>query len=354
VQEVVRLHGRDLVHGDYHLAIQVTKAPALTDFYCYIRYHQERWAPVSAEPGSAFGKPGDRLWLARLDMPGLVGLGVTRVRPDINGGIRFDDGVIGEVVFTERPFDGKPNLLDSPPEKAYNKPRHFTAYQEPGTIRGPNNALGADNPHSCEVTLYWEEANAGDTNNDGEVGLGDLTPLGRRYGKISTDADDDEWDRLPDANGDGEVNYRDSFVIQRNFGALLSGYRVYRRPAGAKSGSAEDELLKHRTNPLLPLSIHRPIAWDPVAKVEYRFIDTTLPYDGTLQRWVYRIVPYNARGDVEGKASALEVEISVGPNGVTVLRGGDTSPRQTRDVVSDPQTDESGRVTKKSWVRGEG
>jgi hypothetical protein len=201
------------------------------------------------------------------------------------------------------------------------------------------------------VTLYWEEANAGDINNDGEVGLGDLTPLGRRYGKVSTDADDDAWDRLLDANGDGEVNYRDTFDIQRNFGALLSGYRVYRRPAGSKAGSSEERLLPHRTNPQLPLSIHRPLAWDPIAKIEYRFIDTTLPYDATTQHWVYRIVPFNARAGVEGRESTLEVEISVGPEGIKVLRGGDTSPRQTRDALTNPQTDEAGRQMKGNWLR---
>jgi hypothetical protein len=260
--------------------------------------------------------------------------------------------VLGEVVFTERPFDGKANLLDRPPDDPRNKPRHFTAYQEPEQIRGVNNNLGPDNPQRCQLTLYWEEANEGDINNDGEVGLGDLTPLGRRYGRVSTDASEDEWDRLPDANRDGEVNYRDEFAIQRNFGALLSGYRVYRRPAGSKAGSAQDELLKHRTNPVLPLSIHRPLAWDPVAKIEYRFIDTTLPYDGTTQRWIYRIVPFNARAGTEGSGSVLEVELSFGPEGVKVLRGGDTSPRVLREELERPRTDDAGRQVKPSWVRG--
>lgn len=350
LQEHVRLHVRDLVHGDCHLAIQLVKSPALTDFYCYIRYHQERWAPVSAEPGSAFGLAGDRLWLARMDMPGLVGIGVTRIRPDINGGIKFEDGVVGAVVFTERPFDGKPNFLDQAPDKPYNKPRNFTAYQQPETIRGPHSALGAANPDACEVTLYWEEANEGDLNNDGEVGLGDLTPLGRRYGRISRDGFDDEWDFHPDANGDGEVNYRDLFVVERNFGALLSGYRVYRRPAGSKAGSAQDELLPHRTNPILSLSIHRPLAWDPAARVDYRFVDSTLPWDGTVRRWVYRIVPYNARGDREGTGSTLEAEISVGQEGVRVLRGGETSPRSTRRSVEHPQVDDSGRLRRDSRI----
>lgn len=350
LQQHIRLHGRDLVHGNYHLSIQLVNAPALTDFYCYIRYHQERWAPVSAEPGSAFGLAGDRLWLDRMDMPGLVGIGVTRVRPDFHGGIKFQDGVVGAVVFTERPFDGKPNLLDRAPDKAYNKPRNFTAYIEPDTIRGPNSPLGPDNPQAGEVTLYWVETNEGDLNNDGEVGLGDLTPLGRRYGRISTDGHDDAWDLHPDANGDGEVNYKDAFVIERNFGVLLSGYRVYRRPAGSKPRGPEDMLLPHRTNPILPLSIHRPTAWDPSAQIEYRFVDKTLPYDAATRRWIYRIVPYNARGDREGQGSELEVEISVGAEGVRVLRGGETSPRETGRDVTNPRVDESGRQSRDTRI----
>jgi hypothetical protein len=353
MQEFVRLHGRDLVHGDYHLAVQLAKAPALTDFYCYIRYHQERWRAISVEPGSAFGLKGDRLWQQYRLTPGLVCAGFTRIRPDINGGIELEDGVLFEAVFHEKPFEDAGNLLDQPPDGPDNKPRNFTAYIEPARLRGENNRLGDANPHAGMVTLYWEETNLGDTNNDGEVGLGDLTPIGRRYGRMSTDASEDEWDRLPDANGDGEVNYHDQFAIEDHFGALLSGYRLYRRPEGASAGGLEDILLPHRNDPLLPLSIHRPLAWDPILPVEYRFIDVTLPDMGETARWVYRIVPYNARTDVEAKRSVLEVEIEVGASGVRVIHGGETSPRIMRTIKDKPKMDATGREVTESWVKRE-
>jgi hypothetical protein len=354
LQQYLRVHGRDLVHGDYHLSIQITQAPPIADFYCYIRYHQERWTAISSVPGSAFGLKGDRLFMTRLDMPGLVPLGLSRVRPDVNGGIKLQDGVIAEVVFNERPFKGKTRLFDHAPDGAENKPQHFTAYIEPGLIRGPHSDLGAENPKGYAITLYWEEANRGDTNNDGVVDIGDLTPISRRYGRISTDAHEDEWDRLPDANRDDEVNYRDQFEIEAHFGALLSGYRVYRRPAGTQPGSPQDELLPDPASPLLPLSIHRPVAWDPISKGEYRFTDYTLPYTAEARRWVYRIVPYDARDDAEGVGSQLEAELVVSGDKVQVAKNGDVSPREMRDIRVNPKTDDSQRETKdhrvtRSW-----
>jgi hypothetical protein len=351
LQQYVKLHGRDLVHGDYHLSIQITNAPPLTDFYCYVRYRQERWTAISCQPGSAFGLKGDRLWMTRLDMPGLVPIGLSRVRPDFNGGIKLQDGVIAEVVFTERPFQGKATLFDHAPNGAENKPQHFSAYVEPPTVRGPNSDLGPDNPKGCAVTLYWEEANRGDTNNDGEVGLGDLTPIARRYGHLSTDGSEDEWDRLPDANHDGEVNYRDAFVIESHFGSLLSGYRVYRRPAGTPAGGKDEALLPDPLGRLLPLSIHRPVEWNPIAKGEYRYTDLSLPYSPDTRHWLYRIVPYDARDNAEGVGSQIEVELAVSPDKVEVVRNGDVSPAAMRDVRVDPKTDNSGRETKDHRVQ---
>ncbi|MCH7471913.1 hypothetical protein IIA79_03065, partial [bacterium] len=166
-----------------------------------------------------------------------------------------------------------------------------------------------EDPEDASVVLYWEEVNVGDFNNDGEVGMTDLIPVGRRYGRVSTDGHEDEWDRLPDGNGDGEVNYRDAWQIGENYGALLSGYRVYRRPAGRPR--REEVLLPHRTYPILPLSIHRPKEWNPIARISYRYFDRELPRTPHPKEWTYRIVPYNAADDAEGVGSGIEVTVRV-------------------------------------------
>lgn len=294
LQEYVRLSGKNLINGDYHLVVQLRGAPSLTDFFFYLRYHADQYNPRQVSPGSAFGFEGDRLWLAIDKVPGVIAAGMTRVRPDINGGTKLEDGVICEIAFQKHEADDPWWYIERAPNYAVNKPTAVAAYSDP-----------EDN----SVVLYWKETNIGDYNNDGEVEITDLIPLGRRYGRVSTDGDEDEWDHLLDGERDGEVNYRDVWPIIHNFGALLQGYRVYRRPAGAPR--SEEELLPHNTYPLLPMSIHRPTDWDPVRVNEYRYHDREVKRTARPREWTYRIVPYNACDDVAGEYSDVEITISL-------------------------------------------
>ncbi len=301
LNEYVRLTGRDLIDGDYHLVVTLLDAPDISDFFVYVRYHQERWAPERIEPGSLFGKDGDRLWYERRDLPGVVAAGMTRIRPDVNGGIKFDEGVFAEFWFEERPADHKPHWMDNAPRGTHNIIEDYTVYEDPDC--------------GCLV-LWWEERNIGDLNNDGEVGITDMIPVGRRYGYISTDGREDEWDWFPDGNHDGEVNYKDVWLMDQNYGQLLSGYRIYRRQAGRPRH--EEVLLPHRSYPIMPMSIHRPKVWNPIRRVEYRYMDDDIVRSARPQKWTYRIVPYNARDDREGEDSALEFTISVDSNSINI------------------------------------
>lgn len=69
-QQYVRLTGKQLDNGDYHLVVHVKDAPALQYMFFYVRYHDETWHPRNIEPGSLFGLEGVRLWFAKLDAPG--------------------------------------------------------------------------------------------------------------------------------------------------------------------------------------------------------------------------------------------------------------------------------------------
>jgi hypothetical protein len=301
LNQYARLHGRDLNDGDYHLTLAMVDCPAITDLFVYVRYHQERWAPERIEPGSLFGKDGDRLWYERRDLPGVVTAGMTRIRPDRNGPIKFDEGVFAEFWFEERPADHKPHWLDNAPSGEHNRIDEYRAYED---------------PESGCVVLWWEEKNLGDLNNDGEVNIVDMIPVGRRYGYISTDAREDEWDWYPDGNHDGEVNYKDVWMMDQNYGNLLSGYRIYRRPADRPR--SEEVLLPHRTYPIMPMSIHRPKQWDPIRRIEYRYKDDDIARTDRPQKWTYRIVAYNARDDREGEKSDVEFTISVDKHSIKI------------------------------------
>lgn len=302
LQEFVRLSGKDMVNGDYHLVVHLREAPSLHDFFFYVRYHIEQYSPRYCHPGSVFGFEGDRLWMVKLNMPGIIAAGMTRIRPDVNGGTIVEDGVICEITFEKREMDVVEWWPARAPEGTHNQPAAVTAYISPD-----------DNA----VVIYWQERNAGDYNNDGEVTITDLIPVGRRYGRISTDAHEDEWDWRVDGNHDGEVNRRDTWLIDENMASLLQGYRVYRRPAGVPRH--EEELLPHNTASLLPMSIHRPVGWDPVVVPEYRYYDRGIKRTERPREWTYRIVPYNAADNVEGDKSAYEFTVSVTRENVKIL-----------------------------------
>lgn len=300
-QEYARLSGKDLTGGDYHLIVHLREAPSLTDFFFYVRYHAERYSPRDVKPGSVFGFEGDRLWLHKLNIPGIIAGGMTRIRPDINGGTIVADGVVCELIFEDKPMDVKEWWIERAPNHAHNKPRDVSAYYD---------------PVDCALVLYWREMNLGDYNNDGEVGITDLIPIGRRYGRISTDGHEDDWDQMVDGEHDGEINYRDAWPIRHNYGSLLQGYRIYRRPAA--SPRKNEVLLPHRTAPLLPMSIHRSASWGPVRVNEYRYYDRELQRTVRPKEWTYRIVPYNARDDMEGDASDVEITLSVTEDSIIV------------------------------------
>jgi hypothetical protein len=126
---------------------------------------------------------------------------------------------------------------------------------------------------------------------------------------------------MADGNNDTEVNYKDLLPLNRNYGSFISGYRVYRRPAGKPQH--EEVRLPHRTMPILPLSVHRPKKWNPIAPVAYRYYDRDLPRSVTPQRYTYRIVPYDAVGDTEGDDSAIEATISVTSTEVELISSGE-------------------------------
>lgn len=303
-QQYVRLTGHQVEHGDYHLVVHVKEAPSLADLDLYLRYHQDRWHPVQCDPGSFFGKPGDRLFFEKHDVPGVVCVAFTRVRPDINGGTKPADAVACEIVFSQRPFDYKPWWLDRAPDGKDNQAANVQAYLD---------------PEDCSPVIYFEERNQGDYNNDGEVMMTDLLPIGRRFGYMTTDAWEDEWDRMVDGNLDGTVNQRDAWIVANHYGALLSGYRLYRRPAGRPQ--QEEVLLVHRTEPLLPMSVHRPVAWDAVKRNAYRYYDREVPRGAKPQDFIYRIVPYNAANDIEGVGSDLEVKVRISTDMAQVVAG---------------------------------
>ena len=74
--------------------------------------------------------------------------------------------------------------------------------------------------------LSWRYASQGDYDQNGEVNISDLTPLGANFGAVGPFSMDSALS-LVDGDGNGEINIADVTPIGVNFGVVTSGYNVY-------------------------------------------------------------------------------------------------------------------------------
>ncbi|MCH7471594.1 hypothetical protein IIA79_01385 [bacterium] len=206
---VVEEAGDTVVVGIRASGVQELKA-----LYCDLAYDPERWQPRSAEATGTLGEagglgPGDLLSLAVLSDPGVVHLGQMLPHPAEHQGftgsavlaqVRFEKGALRQVR------------------------KQSTAAQRP--LAAPI-AFGEWNGGG----LAWYSVNPGDYDQNGVVGISDISPLGMNLGEKSEDGI--EFDPAThfaaiDGDGNGEINIGDLTVIGRNFGnSILGGFHVY-------------------------------------------------------------------------------------------------------------------------------
>lgn len=82
------------------------------------------------------------------------------------------------------------------------------------------------------TTLSWLYHNGGDYDQNGIVGVSDLTPLGVHFGEVSPDGAGQPFPEgslgaAIDGNGDGLIGISDVTPVGQNFGAQVAGYNVY-------------------------------------------------------------------------------------------------------------------------------
>jgi PKD repeat protein len=82
------------------------------------------------------------------------------------------------------------------------------------------------------VTFSWSYRNQGDYDQNGEVNVADLTPIGLHYHKVQGGPD---WTEAQLADGDenGEVNIGDVTPIGQNYQAVVDGYLLQSGPAAS-------------------------------------------------------------------------------------------------------------------------
>jgi hypothetical protein len=87
-------------------------------------------------------------------------------------------------------------------------------------------------------SLEWRYACSGDTDQNGEVNIADLTPIGQNYLMVGPFDPASDF-TLVDADGNGEINLADITPIGANFQRRVEGYKVFSGPAGDYPAGAE-------------------------------------------------------------------------------------------------------------------
>ncbi|MEP0813894.1 MAG: hypothetical protein HRF49_04420, partial [bacterium] len=83
-----------------------------------------------------------------------------------------------------------------------------------------------------KISLSWTYANKGDYNQDGEVGISDVTPIALNFGALTNDGTNDEAERVVDGSGSGEVGIDDVTPIALNYLAVVQSYTIEFLPPG--------------------------------------------------------------------------------------------------------------------------
>jgi len=161
-----------------------------------------------------------------------------------------------------------------------------------------------------EYLLMWREVNVGDYDNNGTVGIADITPIAMHYGEEVTDLNS-ETGLIDGYDGNGTVDIADITGIAMNFGTTIAGYNVY----------VDGELQPNQGDPG-DLSAMRPV--EPGSeRVSYRYtlmlgglVDTTVaPADAGGAEGVESDPAVMGTGDAPAAPEGLSASASqaIGP-----------------------------------------
>ena len=170
---------------DDHVLVDVkaTQAEGLKALYFDLTYDASTYRPMTAEPSDTMGSKSDLLRLAFFKDTGKVHYGQIVANPSWHAGMS-GDGVVAQVLFKKEP---------APVMRVVSK------------VSTDNSAKTTLNWDGGTNTLSWLYYNKADYDQNGEVNISDLTPIGMHYGETV----DNSWDdplRHVDGDHNGEIN----------------------------------------------------------------------------------------------------------------------------------------------------
>jgi hypothetical protein len=192
------LEVEDSLDGTYVRVLGNGLAPS-SHAYLHLAYDPASQRPVTSGAGDEIDQ--DTVFVALTSEPGLVAMGL--------GTIGGEDLISGNVELAEVFFAKGPALMLSRGASAVGQ--------------SPVNSLQWDgaNPNK----LLWKYRNTGDYDQNRQVGISDITPIGIHLGKSNSDSD---WFKAEPADGDGNglINISDITPIGVNYTNQISQYRV--------------------------------------------------------------------------------------------------------------------------------
>jgi len=170
--------------------------------------------------------------------PNTIGLSVEPLEGSIDSGVTAIGTSSGEsiqsgdtlVSFTLVPGPA-PKTATEAPDSAYSRARNLDLAQD----------------SEGNWTLSWDYTNPGDTNQDGEVGINDLTPIGMHYLEQVENEFDDPLRHI-DGDHNGEINLADMTSIGQNYSTDLWAYQVEMSEDGENNFITVGQLLLGEQN----------------------------------------------------------------------------------------------------------
>ncbi len=190
------------------VTLRVAGAAGLKAAYLKLSYDASRYSPVAVAPGALLGGPGRSLSLDYRGEPGVVYLGQVLRQWDRQPGID-GAGVLAAVRFAPHPARIA-RQASTAPNTPRDKAQLIWDY--------------------ATASLRWYYCNTGDYDQNGIVGLTDLTPLGQHFGKSAPGGfPEDSAVRQTDGDGNGAIQLGDLAMLGMNWSkSCAGGYNVYR------------------------------------------------------------------------------------------------------------------------------
>jgi len=208
--------GLEIERGSPVTTVEVVGSGAkeLKALYLKLDYDPEALVLVSAVGSPALAARGKVLELAVLDTAGVAYHGQVLANwPERDG--FSGDGVLARFSFAPasgRPMDAGPRNASAVPVS--DRAEHYLNF----------------NAKSC--AFFWYYVNPGDYDQNGEVGIADLTPLGANFNDEGPFEVADSR-MVIDGDGNGAINIADITPIGANFGNRIDNFTVYGSEDGA-------------------------------------------------------------------------------------------------------------------------